>query len=733
MEPVCAAPFVDKGIVVDFSSPDVRTKASVEDTDYESHISHLDILVFKAGDGSLFWHERVSISAAEGSHTLKVSTGYFAQKDGDVISHPEYNVHVLANCAFDMEFSEAGRSLSVSSSEGELGTYYTESTIGDIVQKDPNLHLSGLNVPSAPSSFLMHSVAKAIHLSDEDPEKNIVIKADLERAAAKVIINIMEGSNIEFTEGADLATKGLFDMSERGLYYIRNLPYCTTLFPKAEILTDASRLHTTPKTNSSHFTWNPAAFSTDTTRVKTSDAESDVVTIVAYVYEHSWSDAGVFENEPVAVVNLPLIYVEEEGGDFHYHAHADSWYKIPLSKSRSFVRNNCYKVNVKINYAGATTVMDPIVVPDIEYEVQDYADGNVGWKTQTISISQSARPKYLTISDTMVEMYSDTVDESVRFSSSAPVRVTIDECYYLDMYGNKTTMPTGSEVSVAAPESLTGVIRVESKAPTNNTPRYINIRVSNGEVEDKILTVVQYPLEYITNTQSYYSYREDFGGTTYEKYDSDRRVAATNYNESTGTWQYEQDGRNDYMFASKVAKPQSDGKSKIYYYQWNVGWWNRVSLYDSQILSGLENGRMYHVKLASSSAEYNLGIPKLDSRGWTDSGSDNENLVSPSFMIASQLGATQSPSSMEEAASHCYNYVETYKDASGNVVHLKDWRLPTKAEINIIIRFQYVPDAVIYEVLSGPNYWSASGSVPNPQSDDAGGTMCAVRCIRNNF
>ena len=123
----------------------------------------------------------------------------------------------------------------------------------------------------------------------------------------------------------------------------------------------------------------------------------------------------------------------------------------------------------------------------------------------------------------------------------------------------------------------------------------------------------------------------------------------------------------------------------------------------------------------------------MDSRGWTDSGEDNKKLVSPSFMIASQLGATYAPSSTAQAASHCANYVETYKDENGKVVHLDDWRLPTEEEIKIIIRFQYADNAAMDEVLSGQKYWSATGEVENPQSSSTNSNQSAVRCIRNAF
>ena len=87
---------------------------------------------------------------------------------------------------------------------------------------------------------------------------------------------------------------------------------------------------------------------------------------------------------------------------------------------------------------------------------------------------------------------------------------------------------------------------------------------------------------------------------------------------------------------------------------------------------------------------------------------------------------------MEQAASHCANYVETYKDEAGNVIHLSDWRLPTEAEIQIIIDFQYRENAAMDEVLAGRYYWSATGQVENPQSRDDDSTS-AVRCVRNAF
>jgi hypothetical protein len=117
---------------------------------------------------------------------------------------------------------------------------------------------------------------------------------------------------------------------------------------------------------------------------------------------------------------------------------------------------------------------------------------------------------------------------------------------------------------------------------------------------------------------------------------------------------------------------------------------------------------------------------------YTETSVENNLLVSPSFMIASQLGATQSPGSLEQAASHCANYVEVYQK-NGQKIHLTNWRLPTRAEVEIIMKFQYVPNAAMDEVLSGTYYWSAAGTVHNTGAKDQSSTQTAVRCVRDAY
>ena len=246
-----------------------------------------------------------------------------------------------------------------------------------------------------------------------------------------------------------------------------------------------------------------------------------------------------------------------------------------------------------------------------------------------------------------------------------------------------------------------------------NTIRYLEFEVTNEQGMKATFRVMQYPIVYITNIQGWYSYREDFGGTTLE-------------NKGTNTTS------NSY-FKSKVAfeitTGNNRGQSNIYQYSWNKD--NTVNeKYDDIYTPG--NARMYHVKITATSDEYTLGKPRLDAQGYTESSAVNNKLVSPSFMLASQLGALAGTtfSQVGPAQTHCQQYVEVYKDKDGKKVVLDDWRIPTRAELEIIIKYQYSSDAMD-EVIRRKGYWCADGGqVTNTQGQNGTGYL---RCIRDAY
>lgn len=266
----------------------------------------------------------------------------------------------------------------------------------------------------------------------------------------------------------------------------------------------------------------------------------------------------------------------------------------------------------------------------------------------------------------------------------------------------------------------------------SNAIRYMTFTVTNADGISTTFTVAQYPTLYITNEHGRYSYRDDFNGTTYESPGTgENRNGAAGYDAATGTWSYYHD--NNYggrLFQSKVYD-ESDGY--VDYYYWDG---NRV-INVNEHGHDLRNPRMYHVHVTATSSRYTVAVPRLDADGYTESSEDNSHLVSPSFMIASQLGATLSPTSVEEAKSHCSQYVEVTKatDRTPKIIY-DDWRLPTAAEVDIIIQHQYESDAMA-EVLAGNRYWCAftldgSYSVENTRSTSSSTTI-AVRCVRDEL
>lgn len=696
-------------IVLDMSLPASRAAAEGP----EVAIQHIDVLIFSSSDESLVWHERVTDSPdARGKITLAARRTDFEQ-DGN------YWVYLVANSTHGAE---------------EFASLADLTGLRSMVQEDRRIHLTGLaNVPSAPKSFLMDGVAYPAGYAQEPvaaapvvlyngrPADNTELKAVLRRAAAKIVIRISRGDAVVF----DVNTPGV----QPG-YYLRNMPYSTSLISGVDA---PAELITPSLTTTDYF----------------AQTEQSIV-VTAYTYAHEWVNESTLEQEVRMVVNIPMFFRDQ--------SYPNSYYQIPVCREKTLARNTYYEVAVTVNAPGAMDPMKPVELTNLTYSA-------CPWEETMINIGgEDGRPIYLTVNQSEMEMRSISEDSTtLQFASSSDVSTRVTKVYYYDKFGQKqeTTDPSAiAEMGIrATPDpGLTGSIGIVSPLPTNNTIRYMELEVSNedGDGVTRTVTIVQYPLEYITNILGWYSYRDDFEGTTYEmlnwrkkedvegvRFDASSRITSRYCSCSWRNGQWSYSNTSSGFFGSKVAGPVATtganaGKAYIYYYQWdeNGGWFGfppyTYSLSaNSRVWSEYANPRMYHVRITSSSGDYTVGRPRMTADGITDPGIDNAELVSPSFMIASQLGAVSSADNVDIAASHCEQYVEVYQDATtGETVHLNDWRLPTKAELEIIMKYQHTSDAMD-EVLAGQSYWSASGLVPNNQASSSGSE--AIRCIRDVY
>ena len=720
---------MNEEIVIDLATNATRAA----DNSTESYVEHIDVFIFEAENnkpGKKAHYERQQLNNAP-MLTLKAQRSKFTVGS-------KYYVYLLANSNL---------------SEHTLNAMADYDALLNAKQEDPMLYITGLviNEVDVPKYFLMDAVAKntanqtAIELNNGQIAENTVLSATLRRAAAKVVVNITAGDEVEFRNLSNgNQTQGL------GLYYVRNLPYDAFLL--AEAKDDASieaKVRTTSKGDTEYFNWNP-------------ETSPKSVSLVTYAYPNHWSNTSTLEHETCIVMNLPMVYTS---GSTTVE-YPNSWYKIPMTDDQTLRRNNYYEVNITLNRPGATTESTPVDVEDIYYNVID-------WSEQTIQVGNEDKPKYLMINRNSLEMRNIAQDAtSLEFSSSSPVTITVKDVYYINKYGNRTN-ETAAISGTTVSGSIAGNITVNSPIPTNNTIRYFTLVVTNQEGISREIVIEQYPLVYITNIQSYYSYRSDFLSSTGSPDGTDtgnhfeNRADYNRFGISYDGTNYSY-GTSGFFVSKFVNAIHSSGLSDVDSYTTN----NTKNFNDPY------NARMYHIRITATSDEYTIGRPKITD-GVTDPGKDNARIVSPSFMIASRLGTISSgsvtisqldptdfgayynyrgqliwPSNADKEryedanekhkqdtylkvyAEHAKQYVEVYKDPqTGKTVHLSDWRLPTEAELKIIYQYQGSKndqanaDAIDY-LLNGLYYYSASGPVRNDKYDTDGTT---VRCIRDVY
>lgn len=695
-------------IILNLSSETLPVSRAGDEPGAEVAVNHIDIVIFEE-NGDWKWHERVGGSdTGSGKITLTAKRSSF-NKD------TKYWVYLIANSTAQTETFDA-KDLDL-------------NKLKAMMQSDRNIHMTGLpEVSGAPLTFLMDGVAyagtnepttpEAVTLNYGTTTDNTELQATLRRAAAKIVVRIQKGDKVTFDDSKEAHNAG---------YYLRNMPYTTSVIADVNGTAD---LKDTDKSSGSYFNWT-----------------SDLITVTAYTYAHTWINESALEKEVRLVVNIPMKY-EGDGDDAQLRE--NNWYQIPVSEKKVLERNTCYEVVVSVNAPGANDPSKPVELTNMTYSVQD-------WNEQTILVSgEDDRPVYLTLNENEMEMHNMADDSTtLRFASSSEVHAEVISAYYYDKFGVLRSVDdqTLRQIIITPDPDLTGNIDIHSPVPTNNTIRYIKVKVFNDDQIEREVEIAQYPLEYITNTQSWYSYRDDFKTndtkpTTYE-YRGDRiygiSLATSNISNWDGRYSYEVLSRYESIrnssgfFKSKYVSSVTDGKSTIMFYYWNSS--NQRVTNDSREY----NGRLYHIRLTATSNKYTVGRPRLiedeSNPGLmvTDPGKDNAVLVSPSFMIASSLGGftlgggnltlDDSDKSLRVAREHCANYVEVAED--GTVYD--DWRLPTEAELKIIMDFQGTEnadaDAIDY-LLNAAYYYSASGRVYNSKNNMDG---TGVRCVRDVY
>lgn len=718
-------------IILRFASDKaIESRASEDGTSVESKVEKLDVFIFD--EGELFYYESVEPHGA--TVTLEKPKSAFAKSN--------YSIYLVANSTNPSKPLSEIKNLTELRQVTETST--TENPLNEIDPTKEN------------GSFLMSGNVDDVRLNDGNADVNTEININLARAAAKIEVVLIEGAN-EDGDWFQFAPP-----SNSNTFRLNNWQGVSYVLPDVDmgVLPSADLKKADPYAGN-------VKFGKETVDGK----EVQTITMTTYSYSNDWSTGGsVYEKMTHLVVRVPYMKKSADGGvdevvDKNY-------YTVPVSKTNMLKPNHLYRVRVTLKGTGAENEGEDTNLEDIEYEV-------VSWEDLDIQIGADALPHYLTLNRDELELHNMADDKTtLQFASSGEVEIINKRAYYYNKYGVETDVSSDvlNSIVIEPAEGLNGNINIHSPVPTNNLIRYIEFTVTNGDPECTpiTVTVVQYPQEYITYYFGWYSYRDDFGGFNWENRNVTPRNVTAYWSNSRWNQTSEIPGRYTQwtrFFGSKVVEDQPDngyGNTRGYFISFY--YWSNWDMATTQSEDNA-NPRMYHVQINSSAlpkfpydktfenahpnVTYELGIPRKEN-GYTAQDEANNKLVSPSFMIASRLGAVNgnlsnySPEvAYEIAATHCEEYVEVYyprdekgfrlKDEKGNLlpaVKLDDWRLPTKAELLIIMRYQGKEDepteAMDY-LLNWDYYMSAEGKVYNPYRNGTGAGSTAIRCVRDHY
>ena len=453
-------------------------------------------------------------------------------------------------------------------------------------------------------------------------------------------------------------------------------------------------------------------------------------TVTTYSYATQWDDD---TKAPAIYLQVPL--TADGNTEINY-------YKIPVrdpkatgEDAKKLNRNTIYTIEANINNKGGSSEIGYITTGKVVYDVLPWSDGG------TTDID--ANTSYLMVTPKVVYMKNVDEDMSVTYKSSSPVKILSKKVYYIDNEGNTEEYSEGYKETIIKKEkvwvsgflgfgghyeyrvkeeipfypyptkmelqnekdgvNLGGKIAINSPIPQNRFSKYIVLTLENAEGKQATVKYKQSPLietqnffgDYSSRSKDGWAYRTAAGQNVYNSY----------------TYDYKGGYQAKYYENSYIR-----------------------SFYDDTSFDNLKNNRMYIIQVSSTKdSKYNIAHPNIDkSTGYT-----NDEVVSPAFMIASQLGAVRSANfNQSRAKTHCETYREVKKENGKQVIY-DGWRLPTKTEIQFIVDFQQESyknnkgktKQPIKPVLEGANYYTLNNETVATGVES--GDEVFVRCVRD--
>lgn len=644
---------------------DAKTRAASDVSLNEVYLDKLDVKLFGKDDSQLRLTKRLE-QATNGVATT-LDQGNWKDKN-HLVDGETYEVLTIANAKEDLQ------------------SIHTLVDLSKKTQEDADIWKPYDKTDNSGKTFLMSSVTDY----QVTTSATQTIQASLSRAAAKILLKL--SINVPgYTVG-------------NPTWSFKNYNTATTLFGE-------------PST--------PTLFGDNTAKTlgsmgdtyESMQASKDGYIVTTYSYATEWKDHA--EEMPVLIIKVPLTKTDSEAeGEGAIGETIDNFYSIPVrdKNQTELRRNHLYTIQANITNLGSSTEIVYGTPIDLKYNVMKWSEGEE-------TLINADKQSYLLVSPTFHIMRNEKVDnKTIHFYASDACTVKIDEVYYYDKNGTKKIINGGAQypqINLDFGNGHTekkdlGLVNVEAGEFVPLTVKFIKFTITSGDKSQQV-TVKQYPLEYIQAIDGWYSTKDLDGWIDWKE-----------HKDSHDSWKKSSDENFQAKVYTYEEKPWWEGGTKGTYI-WEYEDTRSNGKYKASIAKAMtdqSNNHMYVVQITQANGNYTIGhVNNIDSKTKLSS----ENVVSPAFALASQLGTVTAFDNGVNASKHCDDYVEVGKDGK----RYDNWRLPTESEIKVIVNYQYNKEQnVVTEVLRGGSYWALSGNqvTANSNNKKDGGY---VRCVRD--
>ena len=456
---------------------------------------------------------------------------------------------------------------------------------------------------------------------------------------------------------------------------------------------------------------------------------------------YSYLNPADTEGRQDAYLILSVPWMAREEGSQSYEAH-DYYYRVPITGTDApalLERNHYYKINVHIGVLGSLSPRDAVEV-QAEFEIMDWFEVGIDTDMQQY--------RYLVLESYYTELNNETTVDMPYISSS---EIAWDKEGQLDPNGNYTHIVSVTFEDYSEDETET--VTLDARHPTHTmgsgynsrTIRFSDFQVKEGPGGTLRFThplsddndFVPYTITVAVYNQQGVQSKEEWVIRQYPA----MYIVGENNNEHNNNSKYGYYNRfvNGYWGAHDRNVVYSNDKGSGY-------WYDRKDLGVVAELSGSNsNPNLYTINISAfSDNTYAIGDPRsetpsnfngyLDATQYLATRQDAENVIAPSFRVASSWGKTL-PRDYNATVMRCASYQEAGYPAGR-------WRIPTKAEVEYIVGLS--DDGKIPRLFGGSGtttnaYWVSSGTYTAGSNDpyDEGFTegwnnedkTAVVRCV----